>query len=125
MEFGCLSFEHCAANLLSTYNAKVSYLLEILHNNLIVIELGTFPRTSLGTMCKVVHKFVGCKGFSLHWLVNCRFAVVHWLLNTNHHGWFVELSPKVCASKQRLFVLEFKLQKICASEAYHLVGKEK
>jgi hypothetical protein len=27
--------------------------------------------------------------------------------------------------KQRFFVLELKLQRICASEAYHLVGKEK
>jgi hypothetical protein len=27
--------------------------------------------------------------------------------------------------KQRLFVLELKLQRIYASEAYHLLGKEK
>jgi hypothetical protein len=27
--------------------------------------------------------------------------------------------------KHRVFVLELKLQRICASEAYHLVGKDK
>lgn len=79
--------QHC----LFTHNGKFSYVLEILHNNVVVFEaiVGTFSMAK-GDV-QVVHKVVGCKGSSLQW-VYCQNAFVPWLFDTYHCSWFAEIS---------------------------------